>query len=384
MEFATSLSTGKTYEAVKVNYAQAKTLKLVCPVCKEKVFKRVRHIPHETHMFAHYKGGSPDCELYFPAATDEPSTASGFSVSRGQTFEQFIRDIDADLQSLLVKSGVIEDRIDRRFLDVLGVLVGKESKHLAPSFAAVELSGLDILGVDAGPANDIAAVIYEFYTRDGARFIDSLICKWFLYSIYVNHEKANIGSNIGNALGLLIGEKKRGFSVVAGVMLTGLAWLYAKEDLTRFSENFSSKLMLYVGEFKDGKRNSHGFSMRSSGESYVVDWKDDKRNGRGILRLPDRSYVGEFKDDKYNGYGTLTFFWPGGKYVGEFKDDKYNGHGTFTFPSGHKYVGAWKDGKQNGQGTLTDPSGRVLYSGRWVVGERAKWWSRIWKSTPAK
>ena len=242
MEFAASLSTGKTYEALKVNYAQAKTLKLVCPVCKEKVFKRVRRIPHETHMFAHHKGGSPDCELYFPASSDRSLTTTGFSVSRGQTFEQFIRDIDADLQSLLVKSGVIEDRIDRRFLDVLGVLVGKESKHLAPSFAAVEFSGLDILGVDAGPANDIAAVIYEFYSRDGARFIDALICNWFLYSIYVNHEKADIGK----VLGMLISKNEDGFSALAGVMLTGLAWFYAKDDLTRFSWNFRSKLFHFA------------------------------------------------------------------------------------------------------------------------------------------
>ena len=220
MEFATSLSTGKTYEAVKVSYAQANALKLVCPVCKEKVFKRVRRIPHETHMFAHHKGGSPDCELYFPATSDVPSPTAGSSAPRGQTFEQFIRDVDTDLQSLLVKSGVIEDRIDRRFLDVLGVLVGKESKHLDPSFAAVEFSGLDILGVDSGPANDIAAVIYEFYTRDGARFIDALICNWFLYSIYVNHEKADIGK----VLGMLIGKNKDGFSALAGVMLTGLVW----------------------------------------------------------------------------------------------------------------------------------------------------------------
>ena len=389
MEFATSISTGKTYEAVKVNYAQANTLKLVCPVCKEKVFKRVRHIPHETHMFAHHKGGSPDCELYFPAATDEPSTASGLSVSRGQTFEQFISDIDADLQSLLVKSGVIEDRIDRRILDVLSVLVGKESKYLAPSFPAVELSGLDVLGADAGPANDIAAVIFEFYTRDGARFIDALICKWFLYSVYVNHEKANIG----NALGVLVGEKKGGFTALTGVMLTGLAWLYAKEDLTRFSENFRSKLMLYsgrlplcegtsvsswtdcigtlawpsgqkyVGDWKDGKQNGHGTVTWPDGQKYVGDWIDGKYNGQGSLTWPSgQKYVGDWKVGKRSGQGTLTWL-SGQKYVGNFKDNNQNGHGTLTLPSGVKYVGDFKDDKCSGQGTLTLPEGQKYLGG---------------------
>ena len=344
-------------------------------------------------MFAHHKGGSPDCELYFPAATDEPFNASGLSVSRGQTFEQFIRDIDADLQSLLVKSGVIEDRIDERFLGVLSALVAKESKHLAPSFAAVELAGLDVLGADAGPANDIAALIFEFYTRDGARFIDALICKWFLYSIYVNHEKANIG----NALGMLIGEKKGGFSALAGVMLTGLAWHYAEQDLTRFSENFGSKLMLYsgrlplcegtsvsswtdcigtltlpdgdkyVGDFKDGEFNGHGTFTLASGEQYVGDFKGWEYNGQGTLTWPDgKKYVGGFKDGEFNGQGALTS--ASGEYIGEFKASKFNGHGTATYPSDMKYVGEFKDDKFNGHGTLTFPSG-VKYVGDFKVGK---------------
>ena len=350
MDYAKSLSTSKTYEAFKVNYAQAKALKLVCPVCKEKVFKRVRSIPHETHMFVHYKGGSPDCELYFPATTDGRSAASELSVSRGQTFEKFIKEIDADLQSLLVKSGVIEDPIDERFLGVLSVLVGSESKSLAPSFTAVELSGLSVLGADTGLANDIASVIFEFYTRDGARFIDALICKWFLYGLYVNHEKANIG----DSLGILIGEKKGSFSSLAGVMLAGLAWLYAKEDLTRFGENFASKLILYSGRLPLCEGTSIaswtdciGTAMWPDGEKYVGDWKDGKNNGKG------------------------TFTWPDGqKYVGDWKDGKQNGKGTFTWPSGQKYVGDWKDDKRNGKGVQTDFSGGVIYSGSWVAGKQ--------------
>src|SRR5687767_10943536 len=63
MDYARSLSTGKEYSADSVTYDQARALKLVCPVCKEKVFKRVRKIPSETHFFCHHRGGSPDCEL---------------------------------------------------------------------------------------------------------------------------------------------------------------------------------------------------------------------------------------------------------------------------------------------------------------------------------
>ena len=95
MDFAIDLSTGKTYKAFKVSYTQAKTLKLVCSVCKEKVFKRVRNIPNETHMFAHHKGGSPDCELYFPSVSDASSGTNEVGISRGQTFEKFISDISS-------------------------------------------------------------------------------------------------------------------------------------------------------------------------------------------------------------------------------------------------------------------------------------------------
>ena len=97
MNYAKSLSTGRTYQADKVSYAQAKGLKLVCPFCTEKVFKRVRKIPHETHMFAHHKGGSPDCELYFPATSDSHSADASDGISRGQTFEEFINGIEEDI-----------------------------------------------------------------------------------------------------------------------------------------------------------------------------------------------------------------------------------------------------------------------------------------------
>ena len=45
--------------------------------------------------------------------------------------------------------------------------------------------------------------------------------------------------------------------------------------------------------------------------------------------------------------------------------------GLITYPSGEKYVGEFKDDKLNGQGTLLRPTGGVIYSGRWVNGERA-------------
>ena len=256
MEFATSLSTGKTYEAVKVSYAQAKALKLVCPVCKEKVFKRVRRIPHETHMFAHHKGGSPDCELYFPATSDGPSTTAGLSAPRGQTFEQFIRDIDADLRNLLIAAQIIPERgIDERVLRLIAALVAKEARNLTPSFKAVEASGNTVLGnsTENAQAEIIAPLIFEFYTRDGARFIDTLFAQWVLYCISFKDERADISV----VLDSLIRQQKI-FSDLAGTMLAGLALYYSDEDLSLFAEEFSIQMDGILSIDIDETASGHG------------------------------------------------------------------------------------------------------------------------------
>ena len=393
MDFAIDLSTGKTYKAFKVSYALARTLKLVCPVCKEKVFKRVRNIPNETHMFAHYKGGSPDCELYFPSVSDAPSGTNVVGISRGQTFEKFISDIDTDLRRLVIAAGFIPDGIvDERLVKVISVLVGKELQHLKPSFFDVENVGLSLDGNETSSVRSIAVLLFDFYARDGARFCDALFCKWFLYGLWLKYEKADIES----ALGTLSREKSAAFSSLAGLMLSGLAWLYAGEDLTRFKEELDLKLTLhsgrlplcegaylaswtncigtatftdgakYVGEFKDGKRNGHGTMTLASGQKYVGEFRDGNRSGQGTNTLPrGDKYVGDWKDDEYNGRGTLT--WPDGqKYVGEFRDGKPSGQGTHTWPDGQKYVGEYRDDNYHGQGTLTRPNGSVMHSGLWA------------------
>tara|TARA_Y100001978_G_C23649373_1_gene412557 strand:- start:727 stop:1314 length:588 start_codon:yes stop_codon:yes gene_type:complete len=108
-----------------------------------------------------------------------------------------------------------------------------------------------------------------------------------------------------------------------------------------FGSFYYENLDVYVGEFKDGKRNGQG----------TYTWANDPYKGD--------KYVGEYKDDKRNGQGTETYA-NGAKYVGEYKDDKKNGQGTHTWPSGQKYVGEFKDGKKNGRGIYYLPDGRKL------------------------
>ena len=128
----------------------------------------------------------------------------------------------------------------------------------------------------------------------------------------------------------------------------------------------------YVGEYKDDKAHGQGTLTFPSGQKYVGEHRDDKKHGQGTYTYAGGAkYVGEFRDDKQNGQGTYTF--PDGeKFVGEYRDDKKNGQGTNTFPDGAKYVGEYRDGKRNGLGTLLGPTGGVIYSGRWVNGERVR------------
>ena len=139
---------------------------------------------------------------------------------------------------------------------------------------------------------------------------------------------------------------------------------------------------IYVGEWKDGKREGQGTYKWADGDKYVGEWKDGKFHGQGTFTFPkpgsyaiksgkfdgnkykyvgiifQQKYVGEFKDDKKNGRGTQTDH-IGNIYVGQFKNGLKHGQGTHTFANGHKYVGEWKDGEYHGQGTFIWKDGRV-------------------------
>lgn len=75
-------------------------------------------------------------------------------------------------------------------------------------------------------------------------------------------------------------------------------------------------------------------------------------------------YVGEFRENRRNGTGTLTV--PSGdRYVGEFLNDTKHGIGTLTVSDGARYVGEFRSDKRNGQGIEYHADGKVNRSGRW-------------------
>ena len=121
---------------------------------------------------------------------------------------------------------------------------------------------------------------------------------------------------------------------------------------------------IFVGEFKDSKRNGQGIYSYANGDKFFGEYKDDKIHGQGTFTyaFSGDKYVGEYKDSKRNGLGTYTFGknseFAGDKYVGEYKDEEYHGQGTYIWANGDKYAGEFKDGERSGLGTYTYATGK--------------------------
>jgi hypothetical protein len=131
---------------------------------------------------------------------------------------------------------------------------------------------------------------------------------------------------------------------------------------------------VYVGEWKDDKRDGNGKITWADGDVYVGEWKDDKRDGNGKMTYASGDvYEGKWKDGKENGPGKYTWACPGmpvgDVYEGEFKDEEYrHGTGKMTYINGDVYVGEWKDNSKNGTGKMKWADGDV-YVGKWRWGE---------------
>ncbi|KAK8805371.1 hypothetical protein WA158_002027 [Blastocystis sp. Blastoise] len=166
---------------------------------------------------------------------------------------------------------------------------------------------------------------------------------------------------------------------------------------------------LYIGDYKDDKKNGKGKYIYSDGDYYDGDWIDDLENGRGryvyndgdeydgdwkegnmdgygIYKSEDGIYEGEWKEDEMNGKGIFKYkngevysgYYKQGKkegkgkyvynnkdcYEGYFKDDNYNGLGIYTYGKGDMYRGEWKNDVKCGKGTYYSIDG-VTESGRW-------------------
>jgi hypothetical protein len=93
MKYGHSILLSETIEAVRLEYPDCRAFQVVCPMCREPIFKGVREQPAVVHYLSHYGAASAyaaECELRvgrFDAGEIERQNLS----SRGQRLELFLR-----------------------------------------------------------------------------------------------------------------------------------------------------------------------------------------------------------------------------------------------------------------------------------------------------
>ena len=122
----------------------------------------------------------------------------------------------------------------------------------------------------------------------------------------------------------------------------------------------------YSGDMDMGKARFHGTGTFrwANGARYEGEWFNGKRHGQGKLYDRPRGendqpsgdagrqsvYVGAFKNNKREGQGRYDR-WDGAVYEGEWKNDLMDGKlGQFQYPNGDIFIGSWKMGMKDGRG----------------------------------
>lgn len=82
-------------------------------------------------------------------------------------------------------------------------------------------------------------------------------------------------------------------------------------------------------------------------------------------QFPDGLYIGEFKDNKKNGFGKMTYV-SGNVYEGNWEKGKKSGYGKMIYASGNVYEGEWKNNKRNGFGRMIYKKDNSVKEGTWV------------------
>lgn len=129
-----------------------------------------------------------------------------------------------------------------------------------------------------------------------------------------------------------------------------------------------SNYLVFDGEFEDGQANGKGnyyVYLNLQTEMYLVQDGKPKSTDIGI-------YVGKFEIDNNGITGEGKEYQSGYLYYdGEFKNSSFNGDGILYFEKSKQkeYEGSFRNGKYNGKGTLYDETGKVIYSGKWDMGD---------------
>ena len=143
----------------------------------------------------------------------------------------------------------------------------------------------------------------------------------------------------------------------------------------------------YSGDMDMGKARFHGTGTFrwANGARYEGEWFNGKRHGQGKLYDRPRGendqpsgdagrqsvYVGAFKNNKREGQGRYDR-WDGAVYEGEWKKGRREGNGSALYVNGEKYQGRWKNNVYHGIGIFRWNNGKWR-KGEWAMGSRIRW-----------
>jgi len=134
---------------------------------------------------------------------------------------------------------------------------------------------------------------------------------------------------------------------------------------------------LYMGEFKNNKKDGLGLYRWQDGTIYYGEWKNDTMEGFcNIKFIDDRVYEGQMKNGLKNGYGEFTWK-PIRKYIGYYINDVKEGFGIYVWniKTFKIFAGFWHEGKIEGLGMVIN--GKDAHYGVWSYGEKIESFKNI-------
>ena len=129
---------------------------------------------------------------------------------------------------------------------------------------------------------------------------------------------------------------------------------------------------IYMGEFKNNKKDGIGMYRWPDGTIYYGEWKNNNMEGFCYIKFADdRRYEGQMINGVKNGYGEFTWK-PIRKYIGNYVNDLKDGFGIYIWniKAFQIYVGFWHKGKMEGIGLMIN--GDKISYGKWYRGEKIK------------
>ena len=127
---------------------------------------------------------------------------------------------------------------------------------------------------------------------------------------------------------------------------------------------------IYMGEFKNNKKEGLGLYRWQDGTIYYGEWKNDNMDGFcNIKFIDDRIYEGQMKNGIKNGYGEFTWK-PIRKYIGYYINDLKDGFGIYVWniKTFKIFAGFWHKGRIEGLGMVIN--GKDVHYGIWSYGEK--------------